>query len=416
MKRWLDRISVAIWIVVAILVAVLLSYVVRMPSYQPVKVVETRESWEEETKEIVLDGTQEVDAETDVGADQTETSGETEGEKPSEGEDASALAAESSLAEESRKAMEASAAADASSAAAEASSKAAEESKKAEESSKAAEESSKAAEESSKAAAESKQAAEESSKAAAESSKAAEESSKAAAESKKAAEESSKAAAESQKAVITASRTAGSKVSKSEVDASGKDAWFTISPISDSVFSRMKGKSFGSNCTIARDDLRYLNVLHYGRNGNIYVGELVCHKDIASSLSSIFKELYNNKYPIQKMYLVDDYGADDIASAAANNTSCFNFRISAGDGGGLSRHAYGKAIDINPLYNPYVWTDAQGVQRCDPSNGSEYVDRSKDYPYKLDADDLCVKIFKKYGFQWGGDWKYEKDYMHFSVP
>lgn len=246
-----------------------------------------------------------------------------------------------------------------------------------------------------------------------ESSLAAAEESRIAGESRRQAEEEAKAVSEA--AVVTVSKSAGTKVAKSEVAAAGTDAWFTVSKISDSVFSRMKGKSFGPDCTVQRDDLRYLKVLHYGPSGEIYVGELVCHKDIASSLSSIFRELYDHKYPIQKMHLVDDYGADDIASAADNNTSCFNFRISAGDSGVLSRHAYGKAIDINPLYNPYVWTDEEGNERCDPSNGSEYVNRSGDYPYKLDADDFCVKLFKEYGFKWGGDWGNEKDYMHFSV-
>lgn len=137
--------------------------------------------------------------------------------------------------------------------------------------------------------------------------------------------------------------------------------------------------------------------------------------DISDSLLSIFRELYDYRYPIQKMKLVDDYGADDIASAADNNTSCFNFRRSAGVSSSLSRHAYGKAIDINPLYNPYVWWDEEGVEHCDPDNGSPYMDRDASFPYKITEDDICVQIFTKYGFTWGGSWSNEKDYMHFSV-
>ena len=106
-----------------------------------------------------------------------------------------------------------------------------------------------------------------------------------------------------------------------------------------------------------------------------------------------------------------------MKSAAANNTSCFNYRIAAGDSGNLSYHALGKAIDINPLYNPYIWTDQEGKVRCDPIEGEAYMDREEEYPYKIQEEDLCCRLFKEHGFLWGGSWQGgEKDYMHFSKP
>ncbi|GEM_PF-1102368 len=207
---------------------------------------------------------------------------------------------------------------------------------------------------------------------------------------------------------------AGTRLSKSDVSASGVNAYFFEMSIDETIFSRMKNKSYGADCVVPITDLRYVKVLHYSRDGNIYVGELVCHRDISKSLLSIFRQLYDHKYPIQKMHLVDDYGGADLVSAAANNTSCFNYRVSAGQDTGLSNHAFGKAIDINPLYNPYIWWDSEGEQHCEPEESRPYADRNFLHAYKLEEHDLCVRLFKEHGFKWGGDWKWEKDYMHFS--
>lgn len=211
-------------------------------------------------------------------------------------------------------------------------------------------------------------------------------------------------------------RKAGDHISQAEIQTFGAGAYFYTSEITDSLFERIYGRSFKIDCTIPRSSLRYLRVLHHDGKGNIKVGELMCHKDISKSLLEIFRKLYDASYPIEKMHLVDDYGADDLVSAANNNTSCFNFRISAGNSQSLSLHAYGKAIDINPLYNPYVWTDSSGNQQCDPQEGAAYMDRSqRDIPYKLEPGDLCYQLFLEYGFSWGGSWSNEKDYMHFSI-
>ena len=188
---------------------------------------------------------------------------------------------------------------------------------------------------------------------------------------------------------------------------------FTIDTISDAVFHRMQGKSFKRDCTVKRSELRYLRLSHYDAEGKEHIGELVCNKMIASDLKEIFQELYKHHYPIQRMQLVDDYDADDEQSMRANNTSCFNFRRIAGSTK-LSKHSQGLAIDINPLYNPYVKRQANGTLIVQPANATCYADRRKAIPYKIERDDLCYRLFIKHGFKWGGAWTRQKDYQHFE--
>lgn len=208
---------------------------------------------------------------------------------------------------------------------------------------------------------------------------------------------------------------AGTAVEPADIEKYGLSAYFTSEEIRDDVFARMEGKSFGEDCTVPREELRYLKVLYCGPEKKSCVGEMVCNKAISEALLEIFRELYVQEYPIERMVLVDEYDAEDLRSAAANNTSCFNFRPVAGPSGGLSYHARGLAVDINPLYNPYLWTDSEGVLHCEPEEGLAYADREGDFPYKIDEEDLCCRLFLEHGFHWGGSWSYEKDYMHFSL-
>ena len=194
------------------------------------------------------------------------------------------------------------------------------------------------------------------------------------------------------------------------VGASAQD--FYQQEITDEIFSRIEGKSFKANCTTSREDLRYLRVLHYNKDREVQEGELICHKDIAEDLLAIFQELYKAAYPIERMVLIDEYDADDEASMRANNTSAFNFRYASGMKR-LSSHSTGMAIDINPLYNPLV-KHREGQTRVFPTTAAAYMDRTKYFPYKIEKGDLCYRLFKKYGFSWGGDWKSSKDYQHFE--
>lgn len=187
---------------------------------------------------------------------------------------------------------------------------------------------------------------------------------------------------------------------------------FYISEIPDDIFAKMQGKSYKEDCTVPREDLRYVHVRHMGFDGEAKDGELVVNKAIADDVLAIFEELYKADYPIEKVRLVDEYDADDEALMSDNNSSAFNFRFISHTTR-ISRHGLGMAVDINTRYNPYVKT-VDGKLSIEPANGADYVDRSKDFPHKIDHEDLCYKLFKEHGFTWGGDWTHSKDYQHFE--
>ena len=187
---------------------------------------------------------------------------------------------------------------------------------------------------------------------------------------------------------------------------------FYISEIPDDIFEKMQGKSYKADCTLPRENLRYIHVLHVGFDNQVHEGELVVNKDIADDVLEIFKELYESGYQIEKVRLVDEYDADDEASMSDNNSSAFNFRFISHTTK-ISKHGMGMAVDINTLYNPYVKT-VDGELSIEPANGADYVDRSKDFSHKIDHDDLCYKLFTEHGFEWGGDWTHSKDYQHFE--
>ncbi len=187
---------------------------------------------------------------------------------------------------------------------------------------------------------------------------------------------------------------------------------FYYEKLSDEIKARINGKSYAKDCTVPYSDLRYVRVLHYGFDGEVHEGELIVNKAIAEDIVEIFQELYEIKYPIEKMVLVDEYDADDNASMADNNTSAFNYRVVEGTDR-ISMHGYGLAIDINPLYNPYVHT-IKGKKVITPVNGARYADRSLDCEYYIKKGDALYNAFIKRGFTWGGAWKNSKDYQHFQ--
>ena len=207
----------------------------------------------------------------------------------------------------------------------------------------------------------------------------------------------------------------GERLSEETVRHAGINQLFAIEAVSDDTFQRMYGKSYKKNCSIPRSSLRYLKVVHRNLKGETIMGELVCNKKIANDLIAIFKALYEASYPIERMVLIDDYGADDDLSMRHNNTSCFNYRTVAGSKV-LSCHSKGMAIDINPLYNPCVKKNAQGKVTVQPETGRKYTDRNKNFDCKIDTNDLCYKLFVQHGFVWGGSWKRVKDYQHFEKP
>ena len=191
------------------------------------------------------------------------------------------------------------------------------------------------------------------------------------------------------------------------------DTSFYYTEVPETVRTRMRGLSYPADDTglqISWDQLRYLKILYVNYSGITCEGELVCNKAIADDLIDIFRQLYAANYQICQIRLVDDFMADDDLSIAADNTSCFNYRVVEGTTR-LSNHGLGRAIDINPLYNPCVYVKSG---RVSPPAGAAYADRSADFPHKIDKNDLAYKLFIAHGFTWGGDWKTLKDYQHFE--
>lgn len=184
---------------------------------------------------------------------------------------------------------------------------------------------------------------------------------------------------------------------------------FSVSPITDEIASRIYGLSYPPDCTVPMDSLRYLTVLHVGFDGLTHTGELIVHEQIADRILELFYRLYLAGYPIEKMILIDTYNADDEASMADNNTSAFCYRFVAGTDI-LSAHSYGLAVDINPLYNPWVSEDTI-LPAASPYDGNPDGEAS---PHFMTEQDYCVRLFLSYGFSWGGNWSSPKDYQHFE--
>lgn len=156
-----------------------------------------------------------------------------------------------------------------------------------------------------------------------------------------------------------------------------------------------------------------LQVQHIDFKGQTQQGIIVCNQSISKDLREIFAELYRQKYPIERIRPASDYDNDDERSMQANNTSCYCYRFVKGSKK-LSNHARGMAIDINPLYNPCVRRRKDGTLIVQPTTGLPYVNRTKNFKYKITTEDLCYRLFTQHGFRWGGAWHSLKDYQHFE--
>lgn len=210
---------------------------------------------------------------------------------------------------------------------------------------------------------------------------------------------------------------AGTVIAKSAIDREGLERCFISCEITEAVFQRIRGKSYQEGGETELSNLRYLKVLHYNFEHEIQVGELIVSAGLAEELCTIFQELFLAEYEIQSMRLIDDYwtgdgNSSDEASIQANNSSAFCYRVIAGKEK-LSRHAYGCAVDINPLQNPCV-AYADGIPWSYPEYSAEYVERRQGVRHVITEDDVCCRIFKEHGFSWGGDWSNPKDYQHFE--
>ncbi len=190
----------------------------------------------------------------------------------------------------------------------------------------------------------------------------------------------------------------------------------SITPIGAKIEKRMRdGHSYLDSCPVPLKELRYLRMSYRGFDGKDHTGEMIVHRSVAKEVTRIFGELYRLKYPIRKMRLVSDYGGSDWKSIEADNTSAFNCRPATGSKK-WSRHAFGKAIDLNPLENPYVSRSGRIAHKA----SLKFRERKRKNPFKAEyralllPGDAAVNAFKKRGWRWGGDWHGIKDYQHFD--
>jgi hypothetical protein len=186
---------------------------------------------------------------------------------------------------------------------------------------------------------------------------------------------------------------------------------YSISRITPPVKARIMGSSYHTGCPVPLRNLRYVRVRYFDVDHHQRTGELIVNRDAAGAIVRVFRRLYANGYRIRRMRLVDAYGASDYRSIEADNTSAFNCRYVDGTTR-WSNHAYGRAIDVNPLENPYVY--ANGTTSHPRSR--KYVDRSRRrHRAMILRGDSTVRAFAAQGWGWGGNFSGGKDYQHFSA-
>jgi hypothetical protein len=182
------------------------------------------------------------------------------------------------------------------------------------------------------------------------------------------------------------------------------------SPLSPEIRQRMIGASWHPGCPVGLGDLRLLALTYWGLDGQVHRGRLVVNRDSARPMLAVMRTLFRHRFPLRRMRLVDAYGADDHRSMEADNTSAFNCRFVAGTRR-WSEHAYGHAIDVNPIENPYA--DSDGY--VSPPQGAPFFDRSQRHRGLIHRRGFVVAAFARAGWEWGGSWSWPKDFQHFSA-
>jgi D-alanyl-D-alanine carboxypeptidase len=168
--------------------------------------------------------------------------------------------------------------------------------------------------------------------------------------------------------------------------------------------------SWRPGCPVDPARLRLLKVDYWGFDRRVHRGELVVHRDHARRILRVMERLFQVHYPIQRMRLVDAYRGDDDRSMTANNTSAFNCRRVSGSSR-WSEHAFGRAIDVNPLHNPWVTRGG----RVSPPAGRPWANRARAGAAMIRPGDKVVRAFAAVGWRWGGYWSGSRDYQHFSA-
>jgi D-alanyl-D-alanine carboxypeptidase len=183
----------------------------------------------------------------------------------------------------------------------------------------------------------------------------------------------------------------------------------TVAPIGSSLKATMTGVSWRAGCPVGLRDLRVVSARHWGFDGRVRTGRLIVHRDVAADVVTVLRRLYAARFPIRRMVPVDAYGASDFRSIEADNTSAFNCRYVEGTTR-WSEHAYGRAIDFNPIENPYV-----SGGRTSHAASRSYVDRTPCRRGMACPGNVVVRAFTAIGWGWGGTWSGVQDYQHFSA-
>ena len=189
-----------------------------------------------------------------------------------------------------------------------------------------------------------------------------------------------------------------------------------IQPINKYIKQRMiERKSWHQGCPVELENLRYIRLKHHNFYRSEKMGEIIVHKDVADEVVEIFRELYEIRYPIRQMRLISDFLGSDWQSIEADNTSAFNCRKTSTKTGKWSQHAFGKAIDINPIENPFVFKTGR-IAHIESYKYKKRIHKNNSFTDRsmLLKEDEVVQIFEKYGWKWGGDFTQYKDYQHFS--
>jgi D-alanyl-D-alanine carboxypeptidase len=184
----------------------------------------------------------------------------------------------------------------------------------------------------------------------------------------------------------------------------------SVSPIPSGIRHWMTGSSWRPGCPVPLDDLRLVRLTYWGFDHRPHRGRLVVHASVAHAVLRVFHTLFDARFPIRRMRLVDAYGANDKTSMRHDNTSGFNCRYRNGVCCVWSMHAYGKAIDVDPVENPEI-----GDWGISPPNGAAYRDRSVRRHGMIFHGDAVWRAFGSAGWGWGGDWTWPVDYQHFST-
>jgi hypothetical protein len=182
-----------------------------------------------------------------------------------------------------------------------------------------------------------------------------------------------------------------------------------VAPLDRALAARMTGVSWRPGCPVALRDLRLVTASHWDFAGRVRTGRVIVHRDVASDVLGVLRRLYAARFPLRRMVPVDAYGGSDFRSIEADNTSAFNCRYVDGTRR-WSEHAYGRAIDVNPIENPFV----SGGRTSHPAS-VPFLERTRCRAGMACPGNVLVRAFAAIGWGWGGNWAGVKDYQHFSA-